>query len=548
MRTRSILVYLPAYPFTFMNLMPNRSLASAAACLIGAGHFTRIQDYGTLETLEQLASSPPSLRRLPTFPGRRRNGPGLRPTLEAFHRQVSRELAAFPRTDFIAFYIEDRPALAGAVQVSKRLREIKPDLKLVGFGPGTRLCGGTLLKTATAFDCLCLHDGGRALAQLADRIHAPQTWGTIPGLLIPAPGHPQTTPGPDTHSLVLLPGADYGPATYPALRSRTKLMLFTIEDSHGCDFTCHGCPRGSARRPFVQTRPSAAVADEVWRIGKEYGARAFHFCNAGSPAAQVKAVACELMARHLTVWYSRAWHVRHTSPAALRALTASGCRAVSFRIDTGSQRLLDDYYGRGFGVTETESVLRASKAAGLFTVARFTYPCPEDDTHTREETLRLLERARPHSAPVAVPELLPGSAWDAHPENFGFRPHTERQLGALLRRLQRDGARGVPRGFMPRRIGVWTAVQAIRENASLRRTIEERGIPSTLPEDVALMAKFAGYDGREVAFADMLGARLRNGDAAGAAAFVEGFNDAACVPARELALRRLAPLRAAVGN
>ncbi|MEK7795694.1 MAG: hypothetical protein AAB353_14245 [Candidatus Hydrogenedentota bacterium] len=102
--------------------------------------------------------------------------------------------------------------------------------------------------------------------------------------------------------------------------------------------------------------------------------------------------------------YSRTVDPNSLTPNCARLLKLSGCTAVSLRIHSGSQYMLDRYYRRGVTVSEAEQAVRACKAAGLFTVAQFTYPSELDDYHTCAETLRFIVRTRPHSALFAPDE------------------------------------------------------------------------------------------------------------------------------------------------
>lgn len=123
-------------------------------------------------------------------------------------------------------------------------------------------------------------------------------------------------------------------------------------------------------------------------------------CSNGQRLAQA------LLVARIATLYSRTVDPDTFTPNCARLLKLSGCAAVSLRIHSGSQYMLDRHYRRDVTVSQAEQAVRACKAAGLFTVAQFTYPTELDDHHTCAETLRFIVRTRPHSALIAPDEAI----------------------------------------------------------------------------------------------------------------------------------------------
>jgi hypothetical protein len=217
-------------------------------------------------------------------------------------------------------------------------------------------------------------------------------------------------------------------------------------------------------------------------------------------------------------------------------------------VDTGSQMMLDDYYGKGFGVSETESVLRASRQAGIYTVARFTYPTPADDYHSEAETLRLIDRTRPHLVLAAPPELAPDSHWMRESEHFGFRVDTEayHRHAAGERPLL-----GVPthpwEGETFRADGKpWRKLML--ELDTLQREAMKRGAATAGCERLALMARVSASGCAEDEFARAFMRGLITGDAVAVGELTAKFNARATTPENAIMFRPFVPVLAAVGN
>ncbi|MCC6487351.1 MAG: hypothetical protein IT364_07610 [Candidatus Hydrogenedentes bacterium] len=565
MKTRSVLVYCPGYPFDPEALMPSRTLAAAAGSLLEAGHVTHIRDYGTVECVERLvggkvgeaakavaeslvansASNP--LQTLHALWRVRAADRAFRVRMKSLACEIADGVANLKGLHFAALMMNVAEDVEWAALIARRLRASRPKLRILAFGRIPELYGESLLRHYPVFDCLCAGDIEFSLLAFAEKAESPQTWHSIPNLLLMEPGGPCAAARSDGGSLGGLPAPAYEPDVYPALRAEQKLKLFGLEDNRGAGVFGHAFPRAGGHAG-VRMKPVVAVCNEMWRVATLYGARAFSLCGGEAPASHMAAVAHEIVRRGMNVVYSRMSNVRGVAPAVFPTLSASGCVAMSFRIDTGSQRLLDDFYGRGITVTEIESVLHGAKKAGLYTIARFTYPCPEDDYHTHAESLRLIERVRPHVAPVEIPELLPTSRWYESPGHFGYSLSCDDLVLEAVRCARKFPLPENVWRSVPQRVGGLSTAQVIAAQQELIADIESRGIVASVPEKLARLARLAGYSEREREFGRRVQEEFLRGDTAGIATLVDQFNEVACVPAKGVALRPFDSQRIAVGN
>jgi hypothetical protein len=284
----------------------------------------------------------------------------------------------------------------------------------------------------------------------------------------------------------------------------------------------------------------------MWRIGTLFGARAFHFTGEAAPASHVSAVAHELMRRGMSTIYTRASSISHAVPATFPALYSSGCVALSFPIDTGSQRLLDTYYGRDFTVTDVERILRCTRSIGMQAIAGFTYPAPADDYHTRAETLRIIERNKPHAAPVSFPSVRPGSRWFSD-TGMGYNVDPERLYRQCMATARKFPA--VLSGGNDRYRGAGLSeCEATSLRQALVSDIEGLGVNASTPEEIVRLSCIMGSTGREQEFAARVQRDFARGDAMGVATLVDLVNETACVSAKRMALRAQDTERLAVGN
>ena len=568
MSTRSVLVSFPGYPFTLGTLLPNHRLAAVAGCLLEAGHVTKVSDYGTVQTLERLFPQQlrpatqtladglfggvpaTSLAALTAVWRMRGMGREVRARQEALAREVADEIAATKTIDFVVFVIEHAEDLKGTLAAAKHLRAAAPAVRTVAVGGFVERYGTALAGMSAVFDCLCLGDGGRPVVEWADHLDRPETWGDVPNLvLVDGKDTPRKSERDYDSDINHMPPPAYDATTYPALAGQAKFRVFGVECGRGCDCGCPACPEAEVNGPIPRAKSPRAICDEMAGLVREHGTRAFRLLGSVSPA-----VAYEILARGLNVRYTQGFHLEEAQPALFPTLRAAGGEAISFRVETGSQWLLDKYYMKRYDVTTTERVLRACRLSDLFAAARFTYPCPADDYHTRAETLRLIERTRPNASLIELPEVIPGTPWCARPDEFGF----DVDIGAFLRRA----ALGRERSSLPLRewtnltqclgsqyrVGARSLSQAARDNELLAREVEALGVSTVLTPEAALVARISGYEGNEQDFCSLLRRQFFTGDAVAIASAAERFNDRAAGPAHDIGLGVARPLLAAVGN
>jgi len=545
--------------------MPNRTLAAAAGSLLDAGHKTLVDDYGSVETVERLLEGKLS-DAARSIGDSILSESGLNPlqTLHTlwqirgadrlFSRRLSRlceeiadRLAIHRGLHFVGFMVNAVEDLPYAAAIALRLHERRPKLRIIAFGPIVELYAESILHDYEAFDCLCVGDVESSLVALAEKVDTPQRWPAIPNICFRCDSRSSAPRDRDGTSLGSHPPPVYEPDTYPILRAEQKLRLFELEDSRGFSAYGNAHPLRYDDAP-IRMKPVANVCNEMWRIATLYGARAFSLCGADAPASHLTAVARELLRRRMDVIYARTSNIRGNVAAMFGTLRVSGCEAMTFNVDTGSQRLLDDYYGRSVTVTEIESILRASKEAGIHTIARFTYPSPADDYHTRAESVRLLDRTKPHAAPIEIPHIVPGSRWCRDGAHFGYRFRTDRLLAHALARTRKFP---LPSNLWPMSSVEFAGMspsQVIAARRDLAAEFERRGVMSAVPEALVRLARLGGYERREREFVSRVQEDLVSGDTAGIAALVDQFNEAVCIPAKRAALRPFDSSRLAVGN
>jgi hypothetical protein len=551
MKSRSLLLYVPGIPLLMESLLPQRPLAALAASLLDAGHETRILDYGTLSAMERFLGPGRSegasagcsgggwLSRLRT-PWRTA---GFQNRLHRFYQEVLQGVTADPDLDFVVFLVNTRDDLRDATQVALRLRELRPGLRRLAAGSYIERCAPLVLAASNAFDAAMVEDPERILPLLADLIHRPEQWPGTPALHYRLGGELLATGRAQPAPIESLPLPRYDASLYPAVHHPGKLRLFCVEHSRG---GLEGQVDRSAWR--VRMKPSATLRREIAGLLDQFPASVFHLEGPETSGLPMAHFAGEIRSRGLRILYSREGHIRHADPATLREIAHSGCEAIDFQVDTGSQRLLEDFYRHPFSVSEIERALHGCRAANLFTTLRLTFPCPWDDYHTRAETVRLLERCRPQGVSLSPPWLWPGSLWRQRAPEYGYHLNHTRYLQWMAATNPADRGAGRNGALASYRMLGWSAAGIDLERRALSTEIEALGIGWHATSWEGLMARVAGYRGREEVYCGDLRQALAEGSFERAVSLIEIFNSrvAACTNVDRIPL--YVPLPAAVGN
>ena len=302
------------------------------------------------------------------------------------------------------------------------------------------------------------------------------------------------------HAAVVVPDAPfpvYDPAVYPSLYAGGKLHQFTVS--------------GNAKR----------VVAEINDCLRLVPGRTFHVEDKGGLAA-ARDLASEIMGCCLDIAYSRRLRPTHGVEGVASLLETSGCRCANFPIMSGSQRLIEDFFGMTHGISQSRVSLRACRAVGIFASLELVYPCPWDDHHTRAETLLFMEQTLPDAVKVGFPELRYGGRWTAAPGDFGFQV----SAANMVRWAAADDAPQFIPAQSPRpyKMKGGAGRREDAEQDSLLAEAKARGAAPDMTAQEALIAKVAGWEGRERAWKHQIDKALAAGDFANLSDYITVFN------------------------
>jgi hypothetical protein len=512
-----LLVNYAGYPFTSSSLMPDNGLANLAGVIITHGGEVEILDYGTVSTVCRMTSpelqnrltrawntlrapeqgalaSLKKLAALARLPGAEKERRRLQ---DAMVNGIGDELVARIKSrsiQAVGFKLWNGDGLAGSAALAARLRRDCPGLRIFGGGPHVDLFLDRLMPRYPAFDALIYGEGEETLRHLVEKGGTPAAFGEIPNLIYRSAGGIKLTAEKMVEDLDQLPMPIYDPAVYPAMAGDEKIKIIVIDESRGCRNQCAFCIHPVKSHRHVRTKSIDRLLREVRRLRDTYGFHAFRFAGSCTPYSLLNAFAAEVVRQDLHLQYASFAHIHHSNEADFDLIRRSGCVALFFGIESGSQRILDRL-NKQIRTGEIRDALQRAHQAKLFTVGSIIFPAPGDNRETEEETFALLRESPLGSITLQPPIVMPRTRWFEDPAAYGFKfPDKERYLDVGMTwkvKLQ------LPPRFwdpLPVTLNGQSYRQMLDRTSAFSKRIATLGIPTSISDENYLMSQLAGLD------------------------------------------------------
>lgn len=420
------LVFVPGNPVTLHSLCPKSHLLMLQSRLIADGVTVDLVDLGSVGMISAAANSDAEStgEMLPGWMEQVVQGWGGFPVFRRIKtaQAASRENAE--RTDrlarlsdgrprIMAFWVEDRHAYREIKELSRRLHDSLPGTRQVLAGPYAVHYGACALSDCPGVDAVITGDATDSLLSLLEADAGCDSWHAVPGMMFrSADGGVRRQEARDLpyHVAPLAIGG------FQPQEASMQFPLFPLTfNLSPAEFYYQDCSRQES-----SIKSPEALVEEMKFLHRHYSARVFHISAPYILPGMLAEFADLLLKQNVVVIYSLGDQTESIGGALSERLFASGCRAMSYRVPTGSQRMLEDFYGCSASISAMRASLRHSKAAGIFTVIRVCYPCPEDDYHTRAEIELFIEASKPDAVCIESPRLAPDSLWFRRASEFGF--------------------------------------------------------------------------------------------------------------------------------
>ena len=203
-----------------------------------------------------------------------------------------------------------------------------------------------------------------------------------------------------------------------------------ISDSRGCPMHCYFCSEWQFWRKF-RTKSGEAVYKEVTRLMNQFPqVKYFYFIGSlvNGSMESLEEFSDLVISHKLNIeWAGQAVIRPEMALDFLKKLKRSGCVWLSYGIESGSQRVLENMNKR-FSLAVASKVLRETKEAGISTQANFMFGLPTETREDFDQTLKFLKENSMYMDTILASQSFcvidKGTYLYNNPEEFGIRHRT----------------------------------------------------------------------------------------------------------------------------
>jgi radical SAM superfamily enzyme YgiQ (UPF0313 family) len=500
---RWLLVNYAGYPFSPNSLMPDNGLANLAAVLLKNKKEVQIVDYCTVDTARKLMANSPQFIRTKKSAGKIDLWSQLRTLVDAnlrsFKKRKQNEMIEFivwelaekikkNKIECLGFKLWMGDGFEATIKIASKLKMAFPKLIIIAGGPQVDIFMGDILKECGCFDALIYGEGEEALAPFAEKGKKKASYEGIPNLIYIKDGKFISTNRAIVEDINELPLPVYDPNVYPAMQGNEKIKIIVIDESRGCKNNCAFCIHPIKSNNCIRLKKIKRLISEVGHLNDDFNIHTFRFAGSCTPYSLLNEFADELLKQKMKVHYSTFAHVRGGDKANFELMKKSGCEAVFFGIESGSQKILN-LMRKGIKVENITETFRLAKDAGIYAVGSLIFPAPGEDSLTEKETLDLIEKIRPDAMPIQFPVVTPRTDWFDSPEKYTIKIKSRQRYTKELMKWKIKTYLP-PRYWddLPISITGRNFKEVLGETSRMINLVEQMGVTTSISDDLFLMS------------------------------------------------------------
>lgn len=211
---------------------------------------------------------------------------------------------------------------------------------------------------------------------------------------------------------------DWDSLPLPAYDLLPSLKNYYINTPHGSPFTImytsKGCPYSciycTVRNTKLKLRSAESIINELRYLKRRFNVRTVSFFDETFTINRdrVMIIAEAIKKEKLSIiWYCNT-RVDLVDRDLLKAMYDGGCRGISFGIESGNQKILNNAK-KGITVEQAENAIRWAKEVGIKVYCSFMFGLPGENWKTVKETINFVKRTLPTGAQFNVAVPYPGT-------------------------------------------------------------------------------------------------------------------------------------------
>lgn len=301
------------------------------------------------------------------------------------------------RPDLIGISINYYGQLIAGLELARHVRNAHSSLPIVVGGslmPEVAELLATDPVLAPLFDFVCCYEGETALLALLDCLEAEQDprAASVPNLMVAGPAGASVKLR-KREDMSELPTPDFGDLRLGDYLSPTPIL--PLLTSRGCYWgACAFCTHFHTYGNDYRTLQDVGLARHIRALQAQHDCDHFYFVDESLAPSKARAFAQLFIQEALHIcWGTEIRFERALTDDTLSVMARSGCRALSFGLESGSQRVLDRMQ-KGILVADIHRILEGCERFGIAAHAMCIIGFPGETQAECAETIQLVERNR----------------------------------------------------------------------------------------------------------------------------------------------------------
>ncbi len=333
---------------------------------------------------------------------------------------VMERIASF-NPDLIGISANFSPLHNSTLLLAERIKALDSGILVVAGGNHATACAEYMLeKSCGNIDFIARGQGETVLCNLVSGLNRGLDPGSIQGITYMRDGKALST-----GSEALIDDLDSLPFPAYHLLKMELYDRYNLITSRGCPFRCNYCASGVICNR-VRYRSPDKIAEEIEHLVSNYGYKHFWFSDDTftSNFKHTNELLDKLIDKNLNISWSCLTRVNRTKRDLLEKMKRTGCRYISYGVESGDQSMLDRMNKR-ITLNEVQEALLLTKEAGIDMYAFFLIGYPGDTVETVEQSFKLIRETGLTGVSFAIVIPLPGTTlWRLLEDNGLIRYET----------------------------------------------------------------------------------------------------------------------------
>jgi radical SAM superfamily enzyme YgiQ (UPF0313 family) len=311
--------------------------------------------------------------------------------------------------------------IGGVLELTAELKKRKPSLKIIVGGHHVNATRAELLQFTENIDFLFYGEGEKEVYRLVRALEDGTSLADIRGLIYKKEGQVIINDPPLTlENLDELPFPDLDLLDIKQydIYYAKSLPLTSILASRGCPYQCIYCSASLVHGKRFRLRSPANVVEEIQEDYQKYRIRQFVIKDSTFTADKqwVYDVCSEIQKKGLKIHWSCNTRADLLDEALLKAMKRSGCRFISFGIESGSQKILNALK-KGMTTDHIRKAVALCKKVGIQTIGNFMIGNPTETEEDARQTIQFIKELDLDLAFTFLTIAYPGTeiySWAQH--------------------------------------------------------------------------------------------------------------------------------------